>query len=116
MWLFSCRENLDTFSDATFPGDIGIIYVDAVPCDEALALLAQRRVALMRRQAEVLAAPAHPGAIIIPLIPLYAASYGADALMIGLLSGAYPVMQLMAAPVRGRLSDRFGRKPVLLFS
>ncbi len=54
--------------------------------------------------------------IIIPLMPLYAASYGADALMIGLLSGAYPVMQFVAAPVLGRLSDRFGRKPILLVS
>lgn len=54
--------------------------------------------------------------IIIPLLPLYAASYGADPLMIGVLSGAYPVMQFLAAPVLGRLSDRFGRKPVLLVS
>lgn len=54
--------------------------------------------------------------IIIPLLPLYAASFGADPLMVGLLSGAYPVMQFLAAPVLGRLSDRFGRKPVLLLS
>ena len=54
--------------------------------------------------------------IIIPLLPLYAASYGGDPLMIGILSGAYPVMQFLAAPVLGRLSDRFGRKPVLLIS
>ena len=54
--------------------------------------------------------------IIIPLLPLYAASFGANALMIGLLSGSYPVMQFLAAPMLGRLSDRFGRKPVLLVS
>lgn len=54
--------------------------------------------------------------IIIPLIPLYAASFGADAFTIGLLAAAYPVMQVIGAPILGRLSDRFGRKPVLLVS
>jgi DHA1 family tetracycline resistance protein-like MFS transporter len=54
--------------------------------------------------------------IIIPLMPLYAASYGADAFVIGLLGASYPVMQVLGAPVLGRLSDRFGRKPVLIVS
>ena len=54
--------------------------------------------------------------IIIPLLPLYAASYGADAFVIGTLSAAYPLMQLFGAPILGRLSDRFGRRPVLLVS
>jgi DHA1 family tetracycline resistance protein-like MFS transporter len=54
--------------------------------------------------------------IIIPLMPLYAASFGADAFTIGLLAAAYPVMQVIGAPFLGRLSDRFGRKPVLLVS
>jgi DHA1 family tetracycline resistance protein-like MFS transporter len=54
--------------------------------------------------------------IIIPLMPLYAASFGADAFMIGMLGAAYPVMQVLGAPVLGRLSDRFGRKPVLIVS
>ncbi|MCB0189845.1 MAG: MFS transporter, partial [Caldilineaceae bacterium] len=51
--------------------------------------------------------------MLVPILPLYAASFGANALLIGLLSGAYPVMQFLAAPMLGRLSDRFGRKPVL---
>ncbi|HEY3342090.1 MAG TPA: MFS transporter [Anaerolineae bacterium] len=54
--------------------------------------------------------------IIVPLLPLYAASFGANALMIGLLGAAYPVMQFIGAPLLGRLSDHYGRKPVLLVS
>ncbi|MBI5876304.1 MAG: MFS transporter [Chloroflexi bacterium] len=54
--------------------------------------------------------------IIIPLMPLYATAFGADAFTIGLLGAAYPVMQFIGAPLLGRLSDRFGRKPVLIIS
>jgi MFS family permease len=54
--------------------------------------------------------------VIIPLMPLYAASFGADALTIGFLGAAYPVMQFVGAPLLGRLSDRYGRKPILLIS
>ncbi len=54
--------------------------------------------------------------IIIPLLPLYAASFSADPTTIGFLSAAYPVMQLLGAPILGRLSDRYGRKPILIIS
>ncbi|MBL8148211.1 MAG: MFS transporter [Anaerolineae bacterium] len=54
--------------------------------------------------------------VIIPLLPLYAASFGADPVTIGLMGSAYPMMQFLAAPILGGLSDRFGRKPVLVVS
>lgn len=54
--------------------------------------------------------------IIIPLLPLYATAFGASPLLIGALGSVYPVMQFVAAPILGGLSDRFGRKPVLLIS
>jgi DHA1 family tetracycline resistance protein-like MFS transporter len=54
--------------------------------------------------------------IIVPLLPLYAATFRASPLTIGLLGAAYPAMQLVAAPILGRLSDRYGRKPILVLS
>jgi DHA1 family tetracycline resistance protein-like MFS transporter len=54
--------------------------------------------------------------IIIPLLPLYAARYSATPLVIGILQATYPLMQFLGAPILGRLSDRFGRKPVLVVS
>lgn len=54
--------------------------------------------------------------IIIPLLPTFATSFGASPLAIGLLTASYSAMQLIGAPVLGRLSDRFGRKPLLIIS
>jgi MFS transporter, DHA1 family, tetracycline resistance protein len=54
--------------------------------------------------------------IIIPLLPFYAQTFGASPVVIGLLFAAFSLAQLIAAPALGVLSDRFGRRPVLLFS
>src|SRR5574342_807787 len=54
--------------------------------------------------------------IIIPLLPLFAARFGATPLLVGILQATYPLMQFLGAPILGRLSDRFGRKPILVVS
>jgi MFS transporter, DHA1 family, tetracycline resistance protein len=54
--------------------------------------------------------------VIIPLMPLYAASFSATPLLIGLIGATYPLFQFIGAPILGRLSDRYGRKPILLIS
>ncbi|MFO7549327.1 MAG: MFS transporter [Acidimicrobiia bacterium] len=52
--------------------------------------------------------------IILPLLPLYAESFGATPLTIGLLFASYSLAQFLFSPVWGRVSDRVGRRPVLL--
>src|SRR5215208_5413450 len=54
--------------------------------------------------------------IIIPLLPFYAGTFGASPVVIGLLFAIFSLCQLIAAPVLGDLSDRYGRRPVLIFS
>jgi DHA1 family tetracycline resistance protein-like MFS transporter len=54
--------------------------------------------------------------VIIPLLPIYAASFDATPFIIGLIGATYPVFQFIGAPLLGRLSDRFGRRPILLIS
>jgi len=54
--------------------------------------------------------------LILPLLPYYAETFGASDTVIGLLVASYAAAQLIGAPVLGRLSDRFGRRPILLIS
>lgn len=54
--------------------------------------------------------------IIIPLLPFYASSLGGDPTILGMLVAAFSLMQFLFSPVLGRLSDRFGRRPILLVS
>jgi MFS family permease len=56
------------------------------------------------------------GGIILPLLPFYAESMGATPLTVGLLVSAFAVCQLLVGPPLGHLSDRVGRRPVLLIS
>src|SRR3954447_12060421 len=54
--------------------------------------------------------------IIIPLLPFYAETFGASPLVIGLLFAVFSLCQLVAAPALGDVSDRYGRRPILIFS
>ena len=54
--------------------------------------------------------------LIIPLLPGYVKMFGAAETTGGLLFAAYAVMQMIGAPVLGRLSDQYGRRPILIFS
>ena len=54
--------------------------------------------------------------LILPLLPFYADEYGASPFVVGLLTASYAAAQLIGAPILGRLSDRLGRRPVLLVS
>jgi DHA1 family tetracycline resistance protein-like MFS transporter len=54
--------------------------------------------------------------LILPLLHLYAAAFGATPLEIGLIAAAFPAAQIVGLPFMGALSDRYGRKPLLLIS
>ena len=53
--------------------------------------------------------------MIIPLLPFYAKRFGASDFMVMALVASFSAMQLVSAPLWGRVSDRYGRKPALLF-
>jgi MFS family permease len=54
--------------------------------------------------------------IVLPLLPIYSRNFGAKGWMIGAIMGSYSLMQFLFAPAWGRLSDKIGRRPVLLVS
>src|SRR3977135_3624787 len=54
--------------------------------------------------------------IVIPILPLYAAHFHASPIAIGWLTVIYSGMQIIFTPILGKLSDRFGRRPVLFVS
>ncbi|MCX8026187.1 MAG: MFS transporter, partial [Thermanaerothrix sp.] len=54
--------------------------------------------------------------LILPLLPYYAETFGATDFQVGLLVAVYAAAQFIATPILGRLSDRVGRRPVLLIS
>ena len=54
--------------------------------------------------------------VIIPLLPMYTATFGASPFVIGLVGAAYPIAQFIGTPFLGRLSDQHGRRNILLIS
>ena len=54
--------------------------------------------------------------VVLPLLPYYADRFGANAAVTGLLVASYAAAQFIATPILGRLSDRFGRRPILMLS
>ncbi len=54
--------------------------------------------------------------IILPVLPFYAESFGASPALVTLLGASYSLMQFVFAPLWGRLSDRIGRRPIILIS
>ena len=55
-----------------------------------------------------------PATLILPMMPSLGTAFGIGAVELGLLVGVYPLTSMIAAPFWGRMSDRFGRKPVLV--
>jgi multidrug resistance protein len=54
--------------------------------------------------------------IVLPLLPTYAKDLGANPFMIGLIAAIFSIMQFIFSPLWGKLSDRIGRRPVMLIS
>lgn len=52
--------------------------------------------------------------VLIPVLPYYAQQFSADALTVGLLSAVFSIAQFISSPILGALSDRVGRRPVIL--
>src|SRR3954451_3265186 len=54
--------------------------------------------------------------LVLPLLPYYAEHFGATPFVATTLTASFAVCQLVASPLLGRLSDKMGRKPVLVVS
>lgn len=54
--------------------------------------------------------------IVLPLLPIYSRNFGASDVVVGVVMASFSLMQFLFAPAWGRLSDRIGRRPVLLVS
>lgn len=54
--------------------------------------------------------------MILPLLPFYAQKFGASPFVVGILATTFAVCQLISSPILGRVSDKYGRKPVLMLS
>ena len=54
--------------------------------------------------------------IVVPLVPVYSQHFGAQGIIIGIIISSFSAMQFIFSPIWGRLSDRHGRRPILLIS
>src|SRR6266403_3821836 len=54
--------------------------------------------------------------IVVPLVPFYSSHFGAKGAVIGIIFASFSAMQFIFSPIWGRLSDRHGRRPILLIS
>ncbi|MFZ0828067.1 MAG: MFS transporter [Verrucomicrobiia bacterium] len=54
--------------------------------------------------------------IVVPLVPIFSRHYGAGGFVIGAIIASFSAMQFVFSPIWGRLSDRHGRRPILLLS
>ena len=54
--------------------------------------------------------------IVVPLVPIYSRHYGAGGWLIGTIIASFSATQFVFSPIWGRLSDRHGRRPILLIS
>jgi MFS family permease len=54
--------------------------------------------------------------IVVPLVPMYSRHYGAGGFVIGVIIASFSAMQFFFSPIWGRLSDHYGRRPILLIS
>ena len=54
--------------------------------------------------------------LVLPFLPLYAKDFGASPLIIGTILMTFSLFQFITSPILGRLSDSYGRKPLLIFS
>jgi multidrug resistance protein len=54
--------------------------------------------------------------IVVPLVPVYSRHFGAEGMVIGVIIASFSAMQFIFSPIWGRLSDRYGRRPILLIS
>lgn len=54
--------------------------------------------------------------IVVPLVPVYSRHFEAHGVVIGIIIASFSAMQFIFSPIWGRLSDRYGRRPILLIS
>src|SRR5687768_11281839 len=52
--------------------------------------------------------------MVLPLLPFYTRDLGGSGLVVGLLVSSFSIAQLLSAPIWGKFSDRYGRRPALL--